>query len=97
MKKSTFFLTYLLICFLSTTTFAQLSSQKIDSLVTDAVAKFKVAGVAVAVVKDGKVLHAKGYGFSDVTTKKPVNEYTNFQIASNTKAFTTTALVILEE
>ena len=77
--------------------FAQISSQKIDLLVSDALVKFKVAGAAVAVVKDGKVIHSKGYGLADITTKKTVNENTNFQIASNSKAFTTTALAILEE
>ena len=85
------------ICLVSTTTFAQISSQKIDSMVADALVKFKVAGVSVAVVKDGKVIHSKGYGLADFNSKKPVNENTNFQIASNTKAFTTTALSILEE
>jgi hypothetical protein len=65
--------------------------------VADALEKFKVAGAAVAVVKDGKVIHAKGYGWADITNKKQVTENTNFQIASNSKAFTTTALAILED
>lgn len=76
---------------------AQITSKDIDALVSDALTKFKVAGVAVAVVKDGKVIHQKGYGVTDINTKKPVNEYTNFAIASNSKAFTTAALSILEE
>jgi CubicO group peptidase (beta-lactamase class C family) len=98
MKKTTTLLTSLLfISFVSTTTFAQITSQKIDSLVTVALLKFNVAGAAVAIVKDGKVIHSKGYGVADISTKKPVNENTNFQIASNSKAFTTTALAILEE
>ncbi len=98
MKKKSTMLKYLfLICFAPSITFAQISSQQIDSLVTDALVKFKVAGAAVAVVKDGKVIHSKGYGVSDINTKIAVNENTNFQIASNTKAFTTTALAILEE
>lgn len=97
MKKITTLLSLLFICFVSTTSFAQISSQKIDSLVTDALVKFKVAGASVAVVKDGKVIHSKGYGLADINNKKPVNENTNFQIASNTKAFTSAALAILEE
>jgi len=94
MKKTTPFLVFWL---LFNPTFAQISSQKIDLLVTEALAKFKVAGASVAVVKDGKVIHSKGYGLANITTTKSVNENTNFQIASNTKAFTTTALTILEE
>ena len=97
-RKTTIVLTSLfLICLGPSITFAQLSSPQIDSLVAVALLKFKVAGAAVAVVKDGKVIHSKGYGFADINTKKSVNENTNFQIASNTKAFTTTALAILEE
>ena len=98
MKKIiTILTTLLLVCFVSTTTVAQLSSEKIDFLMTDALTKFKVAGASIAIVKDGKVIHSKGYGVADYTSKKPVNENTNFQIASNTKAFTATALALLEE
>ena len=98
MKKTATLLTsLLLILFVSTETFAQLTSQKIDSLVENALVKFKVAGASVAIVKDGKVIHQKGYGLTSITTKEKVNEYTNFQIGSNTKAFTTAALSILED
>lgn len=98
MKQIKKYLTSLIvICLLSTTTLAQLSSPKIDSLMAVGLIKFKVAGASIAIVKDGKVIHSKGYGVADFNTQKPVNENTNFQIASNTKAFTTTALAILEE
>ena len=96
-KKSILLLSLFFICLTPFITCAQISSRQIDSLVDAALLKFKVAGAAVAVVKDGKVIHSKGYGLSDIVTKKAVNENTNFQIASNTKAFTTTALAILEE
>jgi len=74
---------------------AQLTSLQIDSLAEKALREFKVAGIAVAVVKDGKVIHEKGYGVRSVNSNEPVNAYTNFQIASNSKAFTTAALSIL--
>ena len=73
----------------------QLSSKQIDSLVQVAIKKFNVAGVAVALVKNGNIIHEKGYGVRSVATKLPVTEHTNFQIASNSKAFTTAALAIL--
>ena len=88
---------FTLIFFVTTSSFAQVTSQKVDSLMADALVKFDVAGASIAVVKDGKVIHLKGYGVADINTKKPVNENTNFQIASNTKAFTTAALSILED
>jgi CubicO group peptidase (beta-lactamase class C family) len=98
MKKRTTLLTLIFfILFTSAAAFAQITSQKIDLLMEDALVKFKVAGASIAIVKDGKVIHQKGYGVTSVATKKLVNEYTNFQIASNSKAFTTAALSILED
>lgn len=79
----------------NTSGYAQISSKEIDLLVEEAMVKFNVAGAAVGIVKDGKVLHSKGYGVKSIETKEKVNEHTNFAIASNSKAFTTTALSIL--
>jgi len=90
--KNIFLTSLLLICLAPSVTLAQISSPQIDSLVAVALLKFKLVGAAVAVVKDGKVIHSNGYGLTDINSKKAVNEKTNFQIASNTKAFTTTAL-----
>lgn len=95
--KNTFAFLASLLFFMSTNFIvcAQLSPQKIDSLMEEALVKLKVAGAAIAVVKDGKIIHQKGYGLSTIGTKSQVNEFTNFQIASNSKAFTTAALSIL--
>ncbi|SFD11029.1 serine hydrolase [Flavobacterium phragmitis] len=87
----------LFICLASSASFAQLSTAKIDSLMLNTLQRFKVAGASIAVVKDGKIIHSKGYGVNSIETKKAVDEYTNFQIASNSKAFTTAALSILED
>lgn len=76
---------------------AQMDTKQVDSLVNYAMSKFNVAGCAVAVVKDGEVIHSKGYGVKSIVTKSPVNEHTQFAIASNSKAFTTAALAILVE
>src|SRR5690606_31588696 len=51
-----------------------------------------VPGMAVAVLKDGKMYHKNTYGISSVKTNAPVNENTLFGVASNTKAFTAAAL-----
>lgn len=85
----------LLSCSLSISTFAQISSKEVDKLVAEAMEKFEVAGTAVAIVKDGNIIHNKGYGVKSVDTKEKVDEHTQFAIASNTKAFTTAALSIL--
>ena len=72
-----------------------LPPKKIDRLAEDAMAAFNVPGVAVAVVKDDRVIHLKGYGVRSIATGEKTDEKTLFAIASNTKAFTTAALGIL--
>jgi CubicO group peptidase (beta-lactamase class C family) len=56
---------------------------------------FDVPGIAVAIVKDGKVVLAKGYGVRKLGDPTLVTPQSLFRIASNTKAFTTAALAIL--
>jgi CubicO group peptidase (beta-lactamase class C family) len=93
MRKPSVLFSFLL---LTVSSFAQvLSSQQIDSLTEKARTAFNVPGIAVAVIKDGKVIHLKGYGVRSLNTSQPVDENTLFGIASNTKAFTTAALGIL--
>jgi CubicO group peptidase (beta-lactamase class C family) len=72
-----------------------LSSDQIDSIVESAMKASPHAGIAVVVVKDGKIIHEKGYGVTSIETKEKVNEHTRFGIASNSKAFTATALSML--
>jgi len=57
-----------------------------------------IAGATVAVVKDGKILFARGYGFADVKQKRPViAEETLFRPGSVSKLFTWTAVMQLVE
>ena len=72
-----------------------LNSKQIDSLVEKAMDISHSIGIAIAVVKDGKVIHSKGYGVKSIKNKKKVDEHTLFAIASNSKAFTAAALSIL--
>jgi len=72
-----------------------LAPSAIDSLAENAIKKFNVPGIAVAVIKDGKIVHMKGYGVRSLNTGLPVDENTLFGIASNSKAFTAFALGIL--
>ena len=67
----------------------------VDAVVARTLKAFDVPGIAVAVVKDGQVVLAKGYGVSSLATKAPVDANTLFGIASNTKAFTAAALGLL--
>ncbi|WP_236943137.1 serine hydrolase domain-containing protein [Hymenobacter sp. PAMC 26628] len=74
---------------------APLDLAAVDAVVARTLKAFDVPGIAVAVVKDGQVVMAKGYGVRSLATKAPVNANTLFGIGSNTKAFTTAALGLL--
>jgi CubicO group peptidase (beta-lactamase class C family) len=97
MKKITFSILVLLLVTIipNSSIQAQLSAPQLDELVQNSLKKFNVAGVAVAIVKDGKIFYEKGFGVKSIATNSPVDMHTNFQIASNSKAFTTAALSIL--
>ncbi|HET6616874.1 MAG TPA: serine hydrolase [Gemmatimonadota bacterium] len=69
----------------------------LDQYVREVMETFEVPGIALAVVKDGEVVVAKGYGVRRLGEATPVDEHTLFGIASNTKAFTAAALGLLVE
>ena len=72
-----------------------LSGQAIDSLVERSMKAFDVPGIAVGVIKDGKVVHSSGYGVRSLNGTQKMDENSLFGIASNSKAFTTAALGML--
>lgn len=69
-----------------------------DPYIHTAMKKWEVPGLAIAVVKDGKVVLVRGYGVGELGTDRKVTGDTPFTIASCTKSFTATALgMLLEE
>lgn len=68
----------------------------LDNYVQRALTEWKIPGAAVCIIKDGKVVVMKGYGVKEVGTNDKVDENTLFMIGSNTKAFTATALAMLD-
>jgi CubicO group peptidase (beta-lactamase class C family) len=68
-----------------------------DELVTKMIEDWKVPGVAVAIVKGGDVVYAKGFGYRDMEKKLPVTPDTLFSIGSCSKAFTTFTMATLVE
>jgi CubicO group peptidase (beta-lactamase class C family) len=76
---------------------AQVLPPGFDALVARAMKTFEVPGMSIAVVKDGRVVLAKGYGVRKLGDPAPVDARTLFGIASNTKVFTATALGLLVE
>lgn len=59
-----------------------------DAIATKAMADAKIPGLSVAIVRDGKVIYAKGLGYRDVEKKLPVTTDTIFAIGSVSKSFT---------
>jgi len=67
----------------------------LDHYIDTILRTFNVPGISLAIVKDGKLLLAKGYGVKRTGHPEKIDEHTLFPIASNTKAFTAMALAIL--
>jgi CubicO group peptidase (beta-lactamase class C family) len=63
--------------------------------ITKGMAEWKVPGMAVAVIKDGKVILSEGFGLRDVKNNLKVTPQTVFAIGSSSKAFTATTMGIL--
>lgn len=85
----------LLILLVSCNSFGQITEKQVDSLVNNTLKAFNVPGIAVAIVKDGKIVLAKGYGVKSTKTNEKVDANTLFGIASNSKAFTSAAIAML--
>jgi len=95
-------ITALAVCLLTSPLAAQRATaptlpRDFDAYVARVMSTFAVPGIAIAIVKDGRVLLAKGYGVRKLGDPAPVDDRTLFGIASNTKAFTATAIGILVE
>lgn len=89
-------LALLILLMISESINAQMTANQIDSTVKKAISTLdNTVGFAIGVVKDGKIVHVKGYGITSVDSKEVVTADTPFGIASNSKAFTSAALAIL--
>lgn len=95
MKKSLFTSLLLILISLNSIIGQVLTAAQIDSVVERVLTTFDVPGIAVGIIKDDKLIHAKGYGIRSLKTNQKVDENTLFGIASNSKAFTAAALGML--
>ncbi len=87
-----------LTCLLPAAAFAQAAAgppADLDAWVERTRSTFDVPGIAVAIIKDDRLVHARGYGVRRLGEPAPVDERTLFGIASNSKAFTATAIGML--
>ena len=76
------------------TTIAAMTPE-LDVLAAEAMAEWKVPGLAIAVVQEGETALLKAYGQRDVEARLPVTTRTQFTICSITKTFTATGLAML--
>ena len=74
---------------------AAASAFDLEQDVTRVMKAFDVPGIAIAVVKDGNVIAARGFGVRKLGEPARVDDQTLFEIASNSKAFTAAALAML--
>ena len=104
MKKSkNFVLVSLIILFaltFSNVTAQESSSQieeKIDPLIQDVMKSYDLPGLAIAIVKDNKIVYAKAFGVKNLKTKEPITTKSLFHMASVSKPFSATAIMQLVE
>jgi len=71
--------------------------EEIDRFVSTEMSRQHIPGMAVAVVKNGEVMLAKGYGFANLEHEVPVTAHSIFQSGSVSKQFTAAAIMLLEE
>ena len=78
-------------------TVPSLVTVKIDRIVSSEMSRQKIPGMAVAVVKNGEVVLAKGYGCANLEHQVPVTTHSIFQSGSVGKQFTAVAIMQLAE
>src|SRR5436190_16813959 len=71
-------------------------TDSLDSYIQRGMEQWQIPGMAIAIVKDGKVVWMKGYGVREFGKQDKVDENTLFIIASNSKLFTGTAVAKLD-
>src|SRR5262245_16737553 len=84
-----------LLCFAALASPARADS--VDDYIKTEMERRHIPGVAVAVARDGKLVKARGYGVANVEHDVPVTPDTVFELASVTKQFTATAIMVLVE
>lgn len=70
-------------------------ADKVDDDVKVQMQRRRIPGLSLAVIKDGKLVKAKGYGFASLELKVPATPETVYQLCSVTKQFTATAIMLL--
>ena len=73
------------------------AATRVDRVVRDAMSTYKIPGVSLAVLREGKIILLKSYGLANVEHQIPVKAETIFQSGSIGKQFTAAAIMILAQ
>ena len=90
-------LVYLILAFALTSAQADKVTDEVDVYVKAHMEKQHIPGVSLAVIKDGKVVLAKGYGLANVELSVPATKDTVYELLSVSKEFTAAAILLLVE
>lgn len=69
----------------------------VDNFINEQMQQFHIPGLSLAIVRDGKIIRAKGYGLANVESRAAATPETVYEIGSVTKQFTATAIMLLVE
>ena len=75
--------------------FAQAPGADFDEYVNKSIKDWGVPGVAIAIIKDDRIVFAKGFGVRELGKSEPVDQNTLFAIGSSSKAFTAASIAML--
>ncbi len=95
MKKILLFAISLVLTISSIAQLQSVDKELVDNELQSVLDKWNQPAMAVAIVKDGKIVYENGFGVLEYGKKEKTDANTNFAIASNTKAFTAAAIGIL--
>ncbi len=95
-------LTFTLVLMCSTAALAQAPApadfeSRVDSIIQDALHTTGVPSASVAVVRDGKIVYQHAFGYANLENKTPAQPSMRYSIGSNSKQFTATAILLLQQ
>ncbi len=94
-KRIALFLSFLIVCTISLNAQIGQKTADLDAYFQKALVDWDVPAMGIAIVTKDSIIFSKGYGVKDITTKEPADANSLFAVASNTKAFTASAIGLL--
>ena len=74
-----------------------MDTERLEEFILERMREFKVPGISIGIVKDGRLVYARGFGFRDMEAGLPTTPGTIYGIGSITKAFTALSILKLAE